>query len=139
MEYAPPALSATARRITTATATMITASLTMIILPVSVSTLTTATPAYSFLVSNSLFLFRTASELTSARLDGDENNRARVPAESRSSAPTGGRSVVSMNDLLDDYHGHSDTASFGGYSTGNYANYSQAPAQHTNQQYAGYR
>ena len=118
---------------------MVTVSRTTIILPVTVSRLTAVAPAYSFLDSNSLFLLRTASELTSARLDGDQNNRAIVPAERSSSAPTGGRSVVSLNDLLDDHHGPSDTASFGGYSTGNYINYSQAPAQQMNQQYAGYR
>ena len=94
-----------------------------------------------------------AHEMTGARLDGDAYSRSSMPVERRSSAP-GGRSVVSANDVLDDHRmGYEDAASYGGYSMGQYNNYSQAPPQGPSrqmsqqyppqgpphQQYAGYR
>jgi hypothetical protein len=87
-----------------------------------------------FFCSNSLFLLGAASELVSARLDGDQYSRASAQPARSSSAPTGGRTVASMNDLLDDNRGYSasDTASLGGHS------YSQAPTQQMNQQYNNY-
>lgn len=74
--------------------------------------------------------------MTSARLDGNGYNQ-------QIDQVTSGRSVMSApNDLLSDQRagGYDDTASFGGYSTGQqYNNYSQAPqqpAQQMSQQYA---
>lgn len=84
-----------------------------------------------FLIS--LIVFSAAYEMTSARLDGNEQGDR-----------GGGRSVMSApNDLLSDQRaaGYDDNASYGGgYSTGQYTNnYSQPPqrpAQQTSQQYA---
>jgi hypothetical protein len=73
--------------------------------------------------------------------------------ESYSQAPAqtaGGKSVASVNDLLDDNHAYPapDPPSFGGHNHSQaptqqmnqqYNYYSQAPAQQANQQYAGYR
>jgi hypothetical protein len=76
---------------------------------------------------------QSAYEMTSARLDGDGYNQ-------QNENVTSGRSVMSApNDLLSDQRvGYDDTASYGGYSTGQYNNYSQSqqrPGQQVGQQY----
>jgi hypothetical protein len=85
------------------------------------------------------------SQAPTQQMNQQFNNYSQAPTQTG-----GGRSVASMNDLLDDNHGYSvpDTASSGGHNFSQapaqqmkqqYNNYSQAPAQQANQQYAGYR